>query len=127
MKPPSEFCAYILELLEEADIDPGSTGTLRHRSMFGGYGIFCDDLMFGLIARDTLYIKTDDKNRAAFETEGMGPFTYSTKDREGSLGYYEIPPDALESADELARWATLGVAASHRAASKKKSRKKPGK
>jgi DNA transformation protein len=127
MADPSEFCSYVLELLNASDLDPAELGVIRHRSMFGGFGIFFDDLMFALIARDTLYIKADDETRAAFEAVDMGPFTYTAKDREGSLSYYETPPDALESPDELAAWAALGLAAARRAAVKKpkKSTKKP--
>lgn len=124
MPPPSEFCAYVLELLEATDF---GFGTIRQRSMFGGYGIFFDDLMFALIARDTLYFKADDENRPAFEAEQMGPFTYTAKGRAGSLSYYEAPSDALESPAELAPWAARGIAAAQRAALKKRPKKKPGK
>ena len=116
MKQPSEFCRHVMELLDAAEIDPAG---LRLRAMFGGHGIFCDDLMFALIARDTVYFKADDANRADFEAAGMGPFTYANKDREGSLSYYEAPPDALDTPDALAPWAALGLAAARRAAKAK--------
>jgi len=34
--------------------------------MFGGVGIYCGDLFFGLIDDDTLYFKVDDSNRSDF-------------------------------------------------------------
>ena len=89
MPDPSEFCQYTMELLEASEIDPGGFGNLRHRRMFGGYGIFFDDLMFALIANDTLYIKVDDTNRANFEAENMSPFTYAKGDGEGNQGRSE--------------------------------------
>ena len=123
MAPPSEFCRYVMELLEASDLDPAGNG-LELRSMFGGYGIFFDGLMFALIARDTLFIKVDDENRSAFEAEGMGPFTYARKDRDGALSYYETPDEALEAPDGLEPWAAQGIAAARRAAAKKKKKKK---
>ena len=120
MKPPSEFCTYILELLEQSGLDPAGGAAIRQRAMFGGYGIFYDDLMFGLIARDTLFIKADEESRGAFEAEGMGPFTYTSKRRDGSLSYYEAPPDAVDSPDALLPWAERGVAAARRGAKRKK-------
>jgi len=127
MAAPSEFCRYVMELLEASDLDPGGFGHLRQRRMFGGYGIFFDDLMFALIASDTLYCKVDDDNRAAFEAEGMGPFAYARKDGgEGSLSYYEVPPDAMEAPGALEPWAALGLGAARRAAlakDKKKARR----
>ncbi len=124
MPPPTEFCTYIMELLGAAEPE---IGTVRQRSMFGGYGIFADDLMFALIARDTLYIKVDDQNRPAFEAENMEAFAFSSKGKAGSLSYYEAPSDALESAGELAPWAALGIGAAKRAAAKKRPKKNRGK
>lgn len=119
MSVRSEFCDYVMELLEASELDPGGFGRLKARRMFGGFGIFFDDLMFALIARDTLFIKVDDDNRAAFEAEGMHPFTYTRKDGEGSLSYYEAPPDALESPEAIEPWAARGLAAARRAAGAK--------
>jgi len=55
MASKSEFVKYLLELLEPFE-------NVTSKSMFGGYGIFKDGLMFALVADDTLYIKTDDFN-----------------------------------------------------------------
>ena len=120
MKPPSQFCTYILELLENSGLDPAGGAAIRHRAMFGGYGIFFDDLMFALIARDTLFIKADGETRAKFEAQGMGKFTFSSKRGEGSLSYYEAPPEAIDSSDLIRPWAALGLAAARRGAKSKK-------
>ena len=49
--------------------------------MFGGAGVYCDGVMFALVPRDTLYFRVDDGNRAAYEAEGLEPFTYDGKGR----------------------------------------------
>ena len=57
----------------------GAYGAASARRMFGGFGIFVDGVMIGLIADDVLYLKADDINKGDFEAAGMGPFTYDRK------------------------------------------------
>ena len=44
--------------------------------MFGGHGLYVDDLFVALIAYERLYLKTDAQTRAAFEAAGCEPFVY---------------------------------------------------
>ena len=55
-KQPSEFVEYVIGSL-------AMLGPVRAKSMFGGWGIFCDDLMFGLVADDELSLKVDTQNQ----------------------------------------------------------------
>jgi DNA transformation protein len=42
--------------------------------MFGKTGVFCDGLMLGMVADNTLYFRVDDGNREAFkEAESFPP------------------------------------------------------
>ncbi len=56
-------------------------GPVRIRNMFSGAGVYADDVMFALIADDTLYLKADESSVPAFEAEGMGPFVYESEGR----------------------------------------------
>ena len=106
LKVTLAFRAFVLDQLEELD---GVTS----RSMFGGVGLYCRGLFFGIIARDTLFLKVDDENRRDYERAGMKPFKpYS--DRPGTMRYYAVPLDVLESAPELISWARKAVAAAER-------------
>jgi DNA transformation protein len=119
MAAKSEFVTYLLELLEPL-------GHVSAKALFGGFGIYRDSLMFGLVANDTLYLKVDDKTRADFETKGLSPFTYSRKGKEYSLSYYQAPSEALENPEEIQAWAQKAYDAALRAA-QSKPRKKRGK
>ena len=44
------------------------------KPMFGGHGLFLSGKMFALIAKDVLYFKADEENRAEFENAGMGSY-----------------------------------------------------
>ena len=63
--------------------------------MFGGAGVFVDGLMIALISDDVIYLKADAETIPAFEREGLGPFSYATKDGEHTLDSYWRMPDRL--------------------------------
>ena len=65
----SEFVDYLHEVLE-------SFGSIRSRKIFAGHGINHNNLMFGLVANDQLYLKTDTTNVALFEVLGLGQFEF---------------------------------------------------
>lgn len=102
------FLEYVLDQLS------GLEGVTA-RSMFGGVGLYHEGLFFGIVARDVLYLKVDEGNRAEYERAGMKAFT-PYPDRPAAMRYYEVPVGALESPSELAGWARRAIAAARRAA-----------
>ena len=64
--------------------------------MFGGVGLYYDQRFFGLIARDTLYLKVNDANRAEYEARRMTRFHPRPNKPQLSMTYYELPADVLE-------------------------------
>ena len=72
------------------------------KSMFGGVGLYTEELFFALIAEDRLYFKVDDSTRPDFERLGMEPFRPFGE--ENAMGYYEVPADVLEDAAQLEPW-----------------------
>ena len=76
-------------------------GDVVAKSMFGGYGLFLDGLMFGLVARnDELFLKADDANRPEFEERGLKPYR--------KMPYFAAPPECLEVWSGMERWARGG-------------------
>jgi DNA transformation protein len=113
-----------LELLREL-LEP--VGAISVRRMFSGAGIYCDGLMFALVADDTLYFKADDRNRPAFEAEGMSAFAYEKKGgRVAIMSFWRVPERLLDEPDEFVEWARDALAAAHRAASAKSKRSQSG-
>jgi DNA transformation protein and related proteins len=110
------FRAFVLEQL--ARTTPG----LRARSMFGGVGIYSNDLFFALMDDDVLYFKVDDTTRAFFEERAMPPFRPGG-DAGEVMQYYEVPADVLEDAETLAPWAAEAIAVARRARSRKRPRR----
>jgi DNA transformation protein and related proteins len=90
-------------------------GDARGRSMFGGFGVYLDGVIIGIIAFDTFYLKVDDTNRPAFEAAGSQPFIYHQGKVDATMSsYWECPADVLEEPDQLRSWAVTSLAVSRR-------------
>ena len=111
MATSPEYAEFIMDLLRP--IEPGATP----RKMFGGVGIFLDDIMFALItSQDVFHFRVDDVNRPDYEALNMAQFM--------RMPYFEAPADILEDEAALSEWMNKAIEASRRAAAKKKKEKK---
>lgn len=100
-------------------------GEVTARKMFGGYGIYKDGVMFGLVADSRFYIRSDDENKEAFIARGCEPFVFGVRNDKPIVSkYYEPPESAFINAQKMKPWAMLGIEASQRAPKKKKKAKR---
>lgn len=114
----SEFVEYLHEVFERF-------GPIRIRKMFGGYGVYREGLMFGLVAEDILYLKADAGNARHFEEKGLGPFEYRKHGKTIRMSYYQAPDGILDDREQAAIWARRAFAAALRSqAPKKKYRRR---
>ena len=96
------FKSFVLDQLEEL-------GDVTPRSMFGGVGLYHRGVFFGILARDTLYLKVGASNRVDYTRAGMEAFK-PYPDRSGTMKYYAVPLEILESPPDLAVWAGKAIA-----------------
>lgn len=99
-------------------------GRVSARNMFGGVGLYLDDLFFALIADDVLYFKVDDTTRGAYESLGMAAFK-PYRNRLMTMAYYEVPTEALEDMDHLQSWGREAVEVARRARAAQPMRGRP--
>ncbi len=120
MAVSAEFQAFVAELL-------APVGPVSIRRMFGGAGVFYDDVMFALIAGEVLYLKVDDASRGDFEAAGTRPFRYQTRHGERALaGYWELPEELLDQPEECVAWSRKAIDVALRAkAAKRPKRRRP--
>jgi DNA transformation protein and related proteins len=104
--PP--FVLHCLELL-------APLGPVRARRMFGGWGLYADGLFVALIAAERLHLKADAETRGHFSAAGCEPFSYRADGKSVTLGYWTVPPEALESPALMQPWARLALQAALRA------------
>lgn len=119
MTVSADYLQYVLDQLAALD-------NVSSRRMFGGAGLYCDELFFGLISDDTLYLRVDDSNRGDFTTRGAGPFRPYADRPELSMSYFETPADVLDDARQLAEWARRSIAVAQRAPPGRKRRGRAG-
>jgi DNA transformation protein len=103
LKVSDGFKSFVLDQFEEM-------GDVTPRSMFGGVGLYHRGVFFGILAQDTMYLKVDDRNRSDYEDAGMKAFK-PYPGRGGTMRYYSVPLEVLESPMELAVWARKAIAA----------------
>ncbi len=111
----SEFVEYLKEVFEQF-------GSVQARRMFGGYGIYHDGIMFGLVADDTLYLKADDITAEHFVSRSLDQFEYDKGNKVVKMSYYLAPDEIFDDPEEATIWARRALEAASRA--KPKVRKK---
>jgi DNA transformation protein len=103
-------------------------GAVVVKRMFGGHGIYADGLCFAIEADGEVFLKSDAESEAHYLAAGSRPFVYAMKGKALTMAYWRLPSPAYDDADELRRWADVGLAAARRAALAKGTKKSaPGK
>lgn len=116
MAVTESYKAFVLEQL--ARVAPG----IRARRMFGGVGIYSNDLFFALIDDDALYLKTDATTQREFEAMGMRPFR-PNGDHGEVMGYHQLPVELLEDPEALARWVDAALSVARHARTRRSGRR----
>ena len=114
----SEFVEFLSEVFEQF-------GQIQSRRMFGGYGIYHNGLMFGLVANDELYLKSDDESSSFFEEIGSHQFEYVKNEKTMKMSYYLAPEEFFDEPEVAKIWAARAYEAAIRSKQhKSKSKKK---
>lgn len=83
-------------------------GSIRVKAMFGGYGIYCNEIFFAIIVQNELYFKGDKGEVSEFyKSEGSEPFIYDAGDKKVTMNYWKVPEDLLEDNESLSKWFNL--------------------
>lgn len=109
-----DFVEHVCDLL-------APLGSVRSRRMFGGHGIYVEEVFMAIVAFDTLWFKVDDVNRPDYEREGSRAFR-PWEDRDTVMSYWEVPADVIEDRSRIVDWGRKSVDAARRGATAKRSR-----
>jgi DNA transformation protein len=112
MSVSADYLAYVVDQLSHST-------KVTSRRMFGCFGLYGDNLFFGLIDDDVLYLKVDDSNRMDYTSRGCAAFQPLPDPNVQSMNYFSVPPEVLEDADELRLWARKSIAVAALAAAAK--------
>jgi DNA transformation protein len=92
------FGAFVLDQLRDLD-------GVEARPMFGGAGFYLDGVFFGILYQEHLYFRVSADTVGEYKKRRMKAFAPFEKQKGESRGYYEVPIEILESADDLVTWA----------------------
>ena len=115
MKKYSGFIEFLDEAFEEF-------GLIDVRKMFGGYGIYHDGVMFGLVFNDTLYLKADETTQKHFESRGLSQFQYDRAGKAVKMSYFMAPEEIYDDRKKAAVWARRAYKAALKQGTKKKQK-----
>ena len=120
--PDDSFKAFVLDQLS-------ALPEVRAKAMFGAHGLYQAERFFGILEGDRLYFKVSEASKVAHLERGMGPFTYESRGKTLTLGYYEVPLEVVEKATDLLDWARQAIQVAATAGRKraKKSKSPPAK
>ncbi len=116
----SEYKSYLLELF-------APFGAIAVKRVFGFTGLFAGEVMFGLVADERIYLKTDERSRKNYQDEGSKPLRFRLKPKGEivSTSYFALPERLYDEPEELAAWAKRAYeAAANSRHSEKKRRKR---
>lgn len=114
MSASDSFVDFLFELLSPL-------GRITARRMFGKSGLFCDGVMFGMVAEGTLYLRVDEMNRETFrEAETFPPLNYKKGGTTIDLAFWRVPDRLFDEPDELLVWARAALEAATRVALKRR-------
>ncbi len=95
------YLEYLQELL-------GWLPQLRIKRMFGGAGLYSDELFFAIAGDGDLYLKADKESVAFYQQGGSEQFVYESKGKLSRMNFWLVPAEVIEDPDELRRW--VGIA-----------------
>jgi DNA transformation protein and related proteins len=103
----ADFANYCSELLSSA-------GRVHGKRMFGGYGLYVDNVFVAIVAGETLYLKTDEQTQQKFAEARCTPFQFTARGKQQVTSYWNAPAEAMDSAEAMAPWARLAIEAAVR-------------
>ena len=90
-------------------------GDITSKPMFGGYGIFHDGAMFGIVKGNGLFLKVGDSNRPDYEKAASVQYK--------PMPYFRVPANVISKAPNLLEWALASIKVAHEPPPKKEKKK----
>jgi DNA transformation protein len=102
------FLEYILY-----DVVSGM-GPVTFLPMMGGYVLYFEGKVFGMVHGEEFYLKGDKILAAWYESRGGTRFTYTKNNKEAYLYYFSVPASIYEDRDKLSEWIDIALTASEK-------------
>ena len=84
-------------------------GEIEDRPHMGGWALYREGRMFGVVQGDCIWFRTDQSTRIDYQRFGSTPFGVNPSQELGR--FYEVPPSVREDDRQLVAWARKAVEA----------------
>ncbi|PQJ82060.1 TfoX/Sxy family protein [Polaribacter glomeratus] len=101
MAASTDYLDFILDQLS-------NWKTVNTKRMFGCVGLYADGLMFGIIAKETIFFKVDQTNKEQYLNAGSETLKLF-KNNSIVASFYEVPIEIIENADQFVLWAEASL------------------
>lgn len=92
--------AFIASLVNSFQI----IGSSRAKAMFGGYGLYIEECMVGLVADAELYLKVDKALSKQYAEKGLPHFTFMKGDKPVEMSYCRAPEEIFDDLALMLEW-----------------------
>lgn len=107
MANSAEYVSWVVDQLSDF-------AHIKTKRLFGGNAVLKDDLNFGLIFADELYLKVDEHNKPMFADVQSEQFTYEKGNKTIYVSFWTVPETVIEDTEDLAVWASAAYEAALR-------------
>ena len=94
------FKDFVLDQLQDLN-------GVEARPMFGGHGLYKDEIFFGIVHKGKLFFKVDESTVGEYRRRKMKPFRPNP--RQTLKSYYQVPVEILEDNEQLSYWAMKAI------------------
>ena len=101
MAASTDYLDFILDQLS-------NWKTVNTKRMFGCVGLYADGLMFGIIAKETIFFKVDQTNKEQYLNAGSETLKLF-KNNSIVASFYEVPIEIIENANQFVLWAEASL------------------
>tara|TARA_B100001741_G_C16470535_1_gene559788 strand:- start:124 stop:471 length:348 start_codon:yes stop_codon:yes gene_type:complete len=88
---------HALDLLHEEE-------GISYKRMFGGFGLFKNEISVALILDSGIYMKVNNSNKQDYVNAGSIPFSYVRNGKEIKLSNWLIPYEIMETEELFVEW-----------------------
>lgn len=85
-------------------------GKVKSRSMFGGFGIFVNEIMFALVVNDSLHIRSNNTTTKQYKQAGYQPYVYRKRGFPVVTKYFALPDEMWDDTDQILAIASAALA-----------------
>lgn len=89
-------------------------GVLTSRSMFGGYGICQNKIMFAIVSEDKFYLRANDELEPKFIDYGMEQLVYMNRGLPILMRYYHVNQDLWNDESQFTEFANQALTAARK-------------